>query len=150
MTTVYDIPADVFLRQVAEELKKSAEVQPPKWAGFVKTGVHKQMPPEDPDWWYIRAASVMRRVYIDGPVGVQRMRTFYGGKKDRGSNPYRFRRGSGSVLRTILQQLEKAGYVVQGKKDGRKITPSGMSFLDGVAGSLKKDAAEAVPGLAKY
>ncbi len=150
MTTVYDIPADVFLRQAAEELKKSAEVQPPEWADFAKTGVHKQMPPEDPDWWYIRAASVMRRVYIDGPVGVQRMRTFYGGKKDRGSSPYRFRRGSGAVLRTILQQLEKAGYVAQVKKDGRKITSSGMSFLDGVAGSLKKDVVEAVPGLAKY
>ncbi len=149
MTTVYDIPADMLIRQVAEELKNKPQIQPPDWAAFVKTGVHKQMPPEDPDWWYVRAASVLRRVYIDGPVGVQRMRTFYGGKQDRGSNPYQFRRGSGSILRLILQQLEAAGYVVH-SKEGRRISPAGRSFLDGVANGLKAQVSESVPGLDRY
>jgi small subunit ribosomal protein S19e len=149
MTTVYDIPADMLIRQAAEEMKKNPQIQPLDWAAFAKTGVHKEMPPEDPDWWYIRAASVLRRVYIDGPVGTQRMRTFYGGKRDRGSNPYQFRKGSGSILRKILQQLEGAGYVAR-NKEGRKVTPAGRSFLDGVANSLKPQVVETVPGLTKY
>ncbi|RXE57251.1 30S ribosomal protein S19 [Methanoculleus taiwanensis] len=149
MTTVYDIPADMFIRQVAEELKKTPEVQPPDWAAFSKTGVHREMPPENPDWWYIRSASILRRVYVDGPVGIQRMRSFYGGKRDRGSNPYRFRRGSGSILRKALQQLEAAGYVSQ-NKDGRIVTAAGRSFMDNIANSMKAQAVEIAPGLSKY
>jgi small subunit ribosomal protein S19e len=149
MTTVYDIPADMFIRQVAEELKNTPQIQPPDWAAVAKTGVHREMPPEDPDWWYVRAASVLRRVYVDGPVGIQRMRSFYGGKRDRGSNPYHFRKGSGSILRKILQQLEAAGYVAQ-NKDGRVVTAAGRSFMDNVANGMKAQAIEVAPGLAKY
>lgn len=149
MTTVYDIPADRLIRTLAEELKKKPEIRPPDWAAFAKTGVHKEMPPEDPDWWFVRVASIMRRVYIDGPIGVERMRTFYGGKKDRGSKPSQFRKGSGSILRKSLQQLEEAGYILH-DKTGRRISPAGASFMDGVAHSLKAEASAKVPELAKY
>ena len=132
MTTVYDVPADHLIRQVAEELKKHKEVTPPAWAAFAKTGTHKEMPPEDPDWWFIRAAAVLRRVYIDGPLGVERMRSFYGGKKNRGSKPNAFRKGSGSILRKSLQQLETLGFILH-DKTGRKVSPAGMAFLDNVA-----------------
>jgi small subunit ribosomal protein S19e len=149
MTTVYDIPPDVLINRVAEELKGLEAIETPEWAKFAKTGVHKQAPPEDYNWWYIRAAAVLRRVYVDGPVGVQRMRSFYGGKQDRGSNPYRFRRGSGSVIRTVLQQREAAGFVEK-VPDGRKISPTGRSFMDGIANSLKEGTVKAVPELSKY
>ncbi|MHC1629779.1 MAG: 30S ribosomal protein S19e [Methanoculleaceae archaeon] len=142
MTTVYDVPAGVLIRRVADELKSMDEITPPYWAAFVKTGVHKQMPPEDPDWWYIRAASLLRRIYIDGPVGVQRLRTFYGGKKDRGSKRYQFRKGSGSIIRRILQQLEAAGFVEQREGEGRRITPAGQAFLDRMAHTVKMNREE--------
>lgn len=135
MTTVYDIPANVFITSVAEELKKRPEIKAPDWAAFAKTGVHKENPPENPDWWFTRAAAILRRVYIDGPIGVERMRTFYGGKKDRGSRPGQFRKGGGSILRKSLQQLEAAGLVLH-DKTGRRISPQGASFLDGVARNL--------------
>lgn len=149
MTTVYDIPPQMLIAAVAEKLKGSEAVQPPEWAKFAKTGVHKEAPPEEEDWWYTRAASVLRRVYIDGPVGIQRMRTFYGGKRDRGANPYQFRKGSGSVPRVILQQLEAAGYVER-VRGGRRITPAGQAFLDNAAGSLKAEAVKTTPDLGKY
>jgi small subunit ribosomal protein S19e len=120
MTTVYDVPADRFIQTLAGELKKKPEIKPPEWALFAKTGAHKEMPPEDPEWWFVRVASIMRRVYIDGPIGVERMRTFYGGGKNRGSRPTRFRKGSGSILRKSLQQLESAGYIIH-DKTGRRI-----------------------------
>jgi len=149
MTTVYDIPADVLIGSVAEEFKELDAINAPEWAAFAKTGVHKEMPPKQDDWWHTRAASVLRRVYMDGPVGVQRLRSFYGGKKDRGSNPYQFRKGSGSVTRKILQQLKNAE-LVENTKDGRMISAKGRAFLDGVAHGLKENVAESVPGLAKY
>jgi small subunit ribosomal protein S19e len=93
------------------------------------------MPPEDPDWWFIRAAALLRRVYIDGPLGVERMRSFYGGSKNRGSKPNAFRKGSGSILRKALQQLEAAGLVIH-DKTGRRVSPAGMAFLD----NMSKDA----------
>ena len=142
MTTVYDVPADRFIRALAEELKTMPEITPPDWAPFAKAGVHKEMPPEDPEWWFVRVASIMRRVYIDGPIGVERMRTFYGGKKDRGSRPSRFRKGSGSILRKSLQQLEAAGFITH-DKTGRKISAKGMSFMDTIAHGLTKSAAPA-------
>jgi len=132
MTTVYDVPADLLIRKVAEALKSRQEIKPPAWAAFAKTGVHKEMPPEDPDWWYMRSAAVLRRVYVDGPLGVQRMRTFYGGIKDRGSKPNAFRKGSGSVLRKSLQQLEACKFIVK-DKTGRRISPEGQAFLDAMA-----------------
>lgn len=132
MTTVYDVPADLLIRKVAEALKSRQDVKPPAWAAFAKTGVHKEMPPEDPDWWYIRSAAVLRRVYVDGPLGVQRMRSFYGGAKNRGSRPNAFRRGSGSILRKALQQLEACKFILK-DKTGRRISPEGQAFLDAMA-----------------
>ncbi|MBO4522042.1 MAG: 30S ribosomal protein S19e [Methanomicrobium sp.] len=149
MTTVYDIPPDVLIANVAGELKKLDTIKAPDWAEFAKTGVHKQMPPKEEDWWYTRAASVMRRVYIDGPVGVQRLRSFYGGKKNRGSKPNRFARGSGSVTRKLLQQLETAGYI-QNTPEGRIVSANGRKFMDAVANDSKASAAEKYPGLSKY
>ena len=132
MTTVYDVPADLLIRKVAEALKARQEIKPPAWAAFAKTGVHKELPPEDPDWWYVRSAAVLRRVYIDGPLGVQRMRSFYGGKKDRGSKPNAFRKGSGSIMRKALQQIEACKFIVH-DKNGRRIAPAGQSFMDAMA-----------------
>ena len=140
MTTVYDVPAEKLISRVAAELKEKPEITAPEWAAFAKTGAHKGMPPEDSDWWYTRAAAVLRRVYLDGPVGVERMRSAYGGSKNRGSKPNKTVKGSGSVLRKAVQQLEKAGYIAQ-QKSGRVVTPAGASFLDGVAYSIVSESA---------
>ena len=118
---------DHLIRKVAEELRKRKEITPPEWAAFAKTGAHKEMPPEDPDWWYVRAAAVLRRVYVDGPLGVERMRSFYGGNKNRGSKPNAFRKGSGSILRKSLQQLEAAGLIIHDKPAG--YPPRAWHFL---------------------
>ncbi|MCP1662062.1 MAG: 30S ribosomal protein S19e [Methanocalculus sp. MSAO_Arc1] len=149
MTTVFDIPAELFIRKIALELREKPEIQAPSWAEFVKTGVHKEMPPENTDWWHIRAAAVLRRVYVDGPVGVERMRTVYGGPQNRGSRQSRFRKGSGSIARKIFQQLEAAG-LLEKVPGGRQVSPAGRSFLDNTAHQLKAEAATTTPELGKY
>ena len=102
MTTVFDIPANALIAKVAEELKNESEIKAPEWSEYVKTGVHKQMPPENPDWWYIRSAAVLRRIYVDGPIGVERMRSVYGGMQDRGSKPSHLRKVSGRIARNVM------------------------------------------------
>lgn len=136
MPTMYDVDSQELIIKAAEELKKIPEMKPPEWAPFVKTGMHKERPPVSSDWWYIRAASVLRAVYRLGPVGVSKLRTKYGGKKNRGVKKEHFFKGSGNILRKSLQQLEKAGLVKfaeKGVHKGRIITPKGKSFLDRIA-----------------
>ena len=145
MTTVYDVPADLLISTIAKDLNENKSINEPEWAKFVKTGVHKERRPEDADWWYKRCASILRKVYIDGPVGLNSLRSYYGGKKDRGSEPEKFRKGSGSVIRTALHQLEDAGFIAK-IKEGRIITPVGKSFVDKASNIVKKE----VPELAKY
>jgi len=111
MVSVYDVPADKFIEYLAKYLKENVpEISPPEWAFYTKTGSHAERIPENPDWWYIRAASIMRKLYMrKKPVGVERLRTAYGGRVDLGVARKHVRRGGGSNIRKILQQLEAAG-----------------------------------------
>jgi len=139
MVTVRDVDARKLVLAVKEELKRFKEVQPPVWSMYAKSSVNRQRPPEEGDFWYIRGASLMKRIYIDGPVGVEKLRTFYGGRKRRRTKPARFKKSSGSVLRELLQQLEAAGFVEKEKNNfGRKITPKGRKFLDNIANKVAK------------
>src|SRR3990167_127573 len=136
MPTMYDAEAQELITKAAEELKKVPEIKPPEWAPFAKTGMHKERPPVNNDWWYMRTASVLRAVYRLGHVGVSKLRTKYGGKKNRGVKQEHFYKGSGSILRKSLQQLEKAGFLKtaeKGRHKGRIVTPKGKSFLDSIA-----------------
>ncbi len=78
----------------------------------------------------------MRKTRLKGPIGVSKLRTLYGGKQSRGYKSEVFKKGSGSILRKILQQLEKAELLKQDKKGvhkGRVITPVGIKLIDNVA-----------------
>jgi small subunit ribosomal protein S19e len=149
MTTVYDVPVAELIEKVAGILKENEKIVPPEWAENVKTGVHKEMPPANEDWWYVRCAAILRKIYADGPIGIERLRSVYGGKKDNGSKPYHRAKGSGSIARKTVQQLEAAGFL-QKVRDGRAISPQGRSMLDNASHELKQELIETIPGLAKY
>lgn len=142
MVSVFDVPGTPLVQKLKEELKKVEQIKPPEWAKFVKTGISREKPPEQDDFWYIRAASILRQIYIKGsPVGVQRLRTKYGGLKDKGRKPPHFAKAGGSIIRKILQQLEAAGFVKKSteSKKGRIITPKGKSFVDKTVAQLVKE-----------
>ncbi|HDI02685.1 MAG TPA: 30S ribosomal protein S19e [Candidatus Aenigmarchaeota archaeon] len=138
MVTARDVDPQELLNALKEELKKMEEIQPPEWSKYVKTGVSRERPPEQEDWWYMRAAAVLRKIYLYGPLGTQRLRRMFGGKKNRGHKPEHFYPGSGSIIRKILQQLESAGLVKTKKKKGRMISPKGQKLLDNTAYKLVK------------
>ena len=142
MASIYNTNPNELIEKVAEQLKSFEEIRAPSWASFVKTGHSKERPPVEKDWWYIRFAAVLRSIYKLGPVGVSKLRTKYGSKKNRGVRPSHFYRGSGNILRKILQQGEKAGLLKQVEKGvhkGRILTPKGKSLLDKTAASILKD-----------
>ena len=119
---------------LAEALKKIPEFNPPDWVFYVKTGCSRQRPPEEKDFWYKRAASILRQLYLKGVIGVQKLRKIYGSKKKRGVRPSKFKRASGKIIRTILQQGEKAGFIEKVDKFqfGRRLTKKGRDFLDSI------------------
>ena len=123
-----------FVIKLAEALKKFQEIKSPEWVFLVKSGVSKQRPPENPDFWYIRTASILRQLYIQGVVGVGRLRTKYGSKKNKGSQPSRFKKASGKSIRVILQQTELAGLTekVTKRQFGRRLTLKGRELLDSI------------------
>jgi len=135
MVTLYDVPADELIEELADRL--ADRIEEPGWAGYTKTGEGRELPPQDEDFWYVRAGSLLRKVATDGPVGVDRLSTAYGSKKG-GSTRYRVAprsstSGSKKIIRTVLQQLEDEGLVETAQGEGRRVTAEGRGFLDDAA-----------------
>jgi len=135
MSSIYEIPAQEYNEKLAAKLKEMPEFFIPEWSLYVKSGVSKSRPPFEADFWHKRAASILRQIYIHNIVGVGRLRGRYGGRKIRGSKPEIFKKASGKMIRVMLQQAEKVGFlekVKEGKRFGRRLTKSGKDFLEAV------------------
>ena len=137
---VYDLNSGDYNKKLAEALKEVSEFKAPEWVFFVKSGSSKQRPVQDSDFWYKRAASILKQIYKKKIVGVNRLRTKYGGRKKRGFKPEEFRRASGKIIRTILQQSDAAGFTeiakdikgVRSRKPGRQLTEKGKRFMEDI------------------
>ena len=163
MTTYFDIPANMLISALADKLSASKDIVAPDWSEYVKTGVDRERPPTQENWWTIRAASLLRKVAKQGPVGVTTLAQTYGTVMNNGAGPNTPGVASRHIIRTALQQLEAAGLVEMvatkevdtedGKQQlysGRKLTSAGQKLLDEVAHSCRDAANEMYPGLAKY
>ena len=150
MTTAFDVPAKELINEISKKLQSDSAIVPPESASFMRTGVDRENPPEEKNWWHNRCASLLRKIYINNCIGVEHLRAEYGGKRDRGSKPNRAKQGSGAVVRKALQQLEKAGYVSKIKGKGRVLTPKGRSFMDNAAQEIMKNIEAYHPELKKY
>ena len=136
-----EVEPQKLIEKLSEELKKNDNIKPPDWSKYVKTGVSTERPPLQDDWWFLRSAAVLRKVYANGPVGVQRLRTAYGGRRKmpHGKKIHHHRKAGGKIIRLILQQLENAGYVkkVEKPKRGRIVTSKGQKLLSKAASGIK-------------
>merc|ERR1711964_50276 len=132
--TVRDVDAQTFINAYADFLKRQGKLQIPGWVDTVKTSHSNELPPQSPDWFYVRAAAVARHIYLRKSVGVGRLRKVHGSTKNRGSRPSHHVDASGSVDRKVMQALEKIGVLEQDEdKGGRRITQSGQRDLDRIA-----------------
>ena len=136
--TIYNLNPQEYNLKLAQALKKIPEFKMPEWAQFVKSSPAKERPIDDPDFWHKRSASILKQIYKKKLLGVNRLRTKYGSKKDRGMKPDKFKKASGKIIRTILQQCDGAGFTeiakdlkgVKSKKPGRQLTQKGKEFME--------------------
>jgi len=144
MPTPMDVPSNVLIDRLSIFLKENVgDVAPPTWASTAKTGSHTERPPSNSDWWYNRCASLLRKLYVHGPVGIARLRVEYGGRLRHGTHIEHSRAAGGSAIREPLQQLQKAGFVSVENKRGRKLTAEGVSLLNRMATDILKNAKKA-------
>lgn len=137
---VYDLDSQEYNIKLAEALKEISEFKQPEWAEYVKTGPAKKRPVNEPDFWHKRAASILKQIYKRKKVGVGKLRTRYGSKKNRGYQPEEFRKAGGKIIRAILQQADKAGLTEisktnrgeKNKRLGRQLTQKGIDFLESI------------------
>jgi small subunit ribosomal protein S19e len=131
MVTVYDVTPNKLVRKAADKLKGMG-IAAPAWIGTVKSGSHCERLPQQPDFWYIRMAAILRNLYVHGNVGVGTLRSHFGARKIRGVRPEKKRKAGGSIIRKAMQSLETAG-LVQKKKKGRELSAAGKKLLDAAA-----------------
>jgi small subunit ribosomal protein S19e len=151
LITPYDIPASRFIKRLAKHLKENVDqITPPAWAMVAKTGSHVEKQPQDSDWWYTRCASVLRKIYVHGPIGAEELRADYGGRSGSVSKREHAVKAGGSIVRKALQQLEAAGFVENVKPRGRRVSREGRKLLQELAEEIGKSLVKEVPELEKY
>ncbi len=137
MVTVYDVKPNALIGRTATKLKEMG-VEKPAYLDFVKTGSGKIRKPQSPDFFYHRCASLLRQAYVNELVGVNSLKTHYGGRKKRGVKRERQADAAGGVIRRGFMALEKVG-LIEKKKVGRGITGKGKKLLDSVAKEIKSE-----------
>ena len=149
MAKVYDVPADTLVNRLAEILKNE-DIPAPEWASFVKTGTHAEKPPQNSDWWYVRCASILRKIYLHGPMSVSDLRTKYGGGRPVGYGAAHHKEASGAIIRNAIHELEKLGLVKIIEKKGRILTKQGTQKLDRLSTEILSELIEKKPSLKIY
>ncbi len=139
MPNINEVDSAMLISSVAKKLRELG-VAKPKYVEYVKTGAGRERVPSDPEFWYTRCASILRQVYLNGPIGVSRLRTRYGTRKRHVVHKHHTLRSGGSNIKDAFDALEKLEYVKKGK-NGRSLTPKGRSFLDKAAAEIFKQGA---------
>jgi len=138
--SIYIIEPEKFIKELAQKLKEIPEIKPPKGSQFWKTGFFKELAPVDSEnFWYIRAASLLRKIKKLGPIGVNRLKKRYSGRNRKGQGRNHSARSAGKIIRVALQQLEQAKLLYKKEKEGRILTPEGTSLLERTAYSILRN-----------
>jgi len=150
MAKVYDVPANALISKLAEVLK-TEDIPAPSWSLFVKTGAHADKPPQKSDWWHTRCASILRKIYLHGPISVNELRTMYGdGKRNMYYGARHHKDASGAIIRNAIHGLERLGYVEKVEKKGRVLSRQGMQKLDKMSTEILKEMIQKTPKLKIY
>jgi small subunit ribosomal protein S19e len=134
--TVKDVDQDKIVQGVALFLKKSGKLKVPDNFDIVKTSKAKELGPTSIDWFYVRCASILRRMYHNSPIGVGGVKKIYGTRKRNGVLPSHYCRADGAVARRALQALEHIKLIEKHANGGRKLSAQGQRDLDRIASQI--------------
>jgi small subunit ribosomal protein S19e len=134
---IHDVPAEYLIEETAKKL--ATETEKPVWADVVKTGVHNERAPQREDWFFVRMASILYRADKWGVLGTEALRTYYGGRRNRGVKKEHHYKASGKVIRTSVQALEKLGYLERAQPKGRKLSIKGFRLLNEMSKLVEKN-----------
>lgn len=76
---------------------------------------------------------------MKAPIGIEHLRAEYGGRKKFGLRREHSRKGGGSNIRKILQQLEEEKLIGSQKSKGRILTGEGRRLLDKLAAQIQRE-----------
>ena len=136
--TVKDVPAADFIKACAEFLKRQPKFDVPKYHDIVKTGTQREYAPYDEDWFFVRSASILRKVYLRKGTGVGALKKWYGGSSGnhRGTRKAHFTTASGAIIRKAMLELEKLEMMEHCEDGGREISSKGRAEMDRIAGNI--------------
>ncbi|MCL4335260.1 MAG: 30S ribosomal protein S19e [Candidatus Thermoplasmatota archaeon] len=150
MVDARKVPAELIIQELSSKLASNKDLKVPDWVNYLKAGIHRENSWENGEqWYYCRSASLLRKLYIKGTLGISRLSQEYGGRVDRGSKRYHPSSGSRFIVRYILHSLESAG-LVKKVNGGRTLSPAGQSLMEKAASESLKKYAETYPELKKY
>nr|7QCA_ST0 Chain ST0, 40S Ribosomal protein S19 [Spraguea lophii 42_110]7QJH_RT0 Chain RT0, 40S Ribosomal protein S19 [Spraguea lophii 42_110]7QJH_ST0 Chain ST0, 40S Ribosomal protein S19 [Spraguea lophii 42_110]8BR3_ST0 Chain ST0, 40S Ribosomal protein S19 [Spraguea lophii 42_110]8P5D_ST0 Chain ST0, 40S Ribosomal protein S19 [Spraguea lophii 42_110]8P60_RT0 Chain RT0, 40S Ribosomal protein S19 [Spraguea lophii 42_110]8P60_ST0 Chain ST0, 40S Ribosomal protein S19 [Spraguea lophii 42_110] len=115
-TEIFKVRHDTFIPALSEYLRTNKTVVPIKNFDIIKTSRGKETSPLDINWYYTRAASIIRKLLIskaknEKPLSIVRFSSEYGCAKDRGNRPNKHVRASKGIIIKILNDLQEKGWV---------------------------------------
>ena len=132
--SVFVVQPEKIIEILAKKLREYPNISPPEGSEFWKTAFFKELAPMDSEnFWYIRCASILRKVSVYGPIGVNKLRKYYGGKNRKGRGLHHSAKASGKIIRVALQQLVEANLLEMKETRGRVLSPEGISLLERTA-----------------
>ncbi len=140
MSNILEADGSKLIYKTAEKLKESGSVKRPEYVLYVKSGAGRERVPSNTDFWFMRCASILRQTYLNGPIGISKLRSRYSNRKRHVVHRHHNMRAGGSIIKDAFDALESAGYIKK-TKSGRELTPKGRSFLDKTAGEIIKEGA---------
>merc|ERR1712118_217211 len=97
--SVREVYVELFIKKYACHLQKQGKIKIPIFLEHVKTASARAHAPSETIWWYLRIASIARRIHLKQGIGVEKFRHIFGGSKQRGSKPSHHVRAAGNIIR---------------------------------------------------
>ena len=147
--TIKDVKTFRWIKVMANHLKQEGKLFVPNCAEFIKTSHGRERAPQNPDWYYMRAAAVLRRIYIRPGVGLGGLAKKFANKKNRGSQPEITTKAAKGPLHWACKSLEGLKLVGKGKESGRVLTSAGRKRCDTIASNVIYRRAPSAAGAKK-
>ncbi|ELQ74153.1 40S ribosomal protein S19 [Trachipleistophora hominis] len=130
---IYQVEPSSFITTLSSHLKNNNLLTLPPNIDIVKSCSGKQNAPLNPDWLYVRAASVYRHFLTaqikNERITITRLASVYGCKKDRGSRPGKKVRAGRTHLRSILRDFGRLGWIVEDER-GKTVSEDGVRLSE--------------------